>query len=80
MEYVEACDDVEPLELPPSPPDDANVGFQGEKETKILVILEQDTNKNLLILSLIFSTIYLSLHISRRGSNSRDWSLKRLGK
>jgi len=39
MENVEAFDDVEPLELPPPPPYDVIVGFQGEKETKILVIL-----------------------------------------
>jgi len=50
-EYVEACDEVEPLELLPPPSVEVVVGFQGGKKTEIPIIYEDESNNNLLILA-----------------------------
>jgi hypothetical protein len=51
QEDVEACDDIEPLEIPPPPPDEVIVGFQGGKENEILVISYEEYDKELMHLA-----------------------------
>jgi hypothetical protein len=71
-EYVEDFEDVEPLVLLEPPLDEVIVGLLGRKETEILIIFEEESEKYLLSLDQRFSTIYFFLPISRRRSKSGD--------